>query len=995
MKIGLVHVTDIHFTTKTDISKKIAPLCRAVINDFADISHIYFIISGDVANTGDSAEYKQAESFLSISKQFIQGEKKDIIIKYIIVPGNHDCNFALDTQLRKNSLNTINYESIGSDDSVLKICLSVQEPFWEFYKKYNEIPQDKLYYTVTEQIGDYKIIFHCLNTAWVSQLNESPGKIFFPVKNYEPKSFSITHLNIGVWHHPLNWFNPNTQENNKKEFENFIETVAPIHFFGHEHEQGFYINENKNSGAKVNLLSGELFNDGREKKSGFQIVVLDLLENKGFLKKYKWQKDFYDSHKKDEIDIYKYQFKQYKINPVFAQKLEELKIPLKIDNRKEIKLPEVFIYPDLEFLNSESKDLERYTSSLRLLNDSSEYSIIDGEAQIGKTSLLSMLYLDLLENDVVPLFLQGSHIVDKNLDTILERNFHEQYLDENFERFNQLDKKNKALLIDDFHDCIFNSNTSRDILENLQTRFGKVIVTIDSANSFLSAMLGEIKNTNFFSIKPLGYKKRNELIEKYQLLKHNSLTTDEQTFLDSVKTSFDNVQSVLGDKLMPSYPIYILSILSALEYKPLNQDETSFGYCYQTLIHYALVKADVKNEDIDGYLNFLTELAYHYIEHDISFVSTEELIKFFASYQEKYIAIPYDTLISTLKKSKIIIEKNAHTEFGYSYILYFLGAKKISDIIHTKEGKNIIKKFFEKVHIERYAYILVFITHHSKDISFIEDSLINSMALLENLTPISLEKNDIFYSRIEDIAKEVKKDILHADKKPKQERDQMLASRDEQQRDLQEEHINEEDINEIVLPFQQAFRSIEIVGQIIKNRKRSLEIPQLVQMVAELYLTGFRTVSYLSDMLEKDKSELVDSVLKNEKNIDRNEVEDKIKKLLQMISLQACFSVFHKLTLSLGSKDLKKIYLTVAKEINTPAAKLVTFGINSYYSTVNIDEIKQLSEDFKNNMVAMRILRGRVKSYVYNRNLDYKTKQKIANALNMELIQKVNTNEKQ
>ncbi len=87
----------------------------------------------------------------------------------------------------------------------------------------------------------------------------------------------------------------------------------------------------------------------------------------------------------------------------------------------------------------------------------------------------------------------------------------------------------------------------------------------------------------------------------------------------------------------------------------------------------------------------------------------------------------------------------------------------------------------------------------------------------------------------------------------------------------------------------------------------------------------------------------------------------------------------------MGLKDLKSLFNDVAIDMNTPAAKLVSFGINSYYGTISENELKQIVNELKGNPVALKMLRGRVKSYVYSRNLDIRSKQKFASLLGMSL----------
>ncbi len=57
---------------------------------------------------------------------------------------------------------------------------------------------------------------------------------------------------------------------------------------------------------------------------------------------------------------------------------------------------------------------------------------------------------------------------------------------------------------------------------------------------------------------------------------------------------------------MPAYPFFILTVINAYEtfLKPLNEEITSQGYCYQALIYIYLKKQKVKNDEIDTYLNW-------------------------------------------------------------------------------------------------------------------------------------------------------------------------------------------------------------------------------------------------------------------------------------------------------------------------------------------------------------------------------------------------------
>lgn len=992
MEITLIHLTDIHFTVKTDLTNKTAMLARAVLCEVKKSDAIYFIISGDIAFSGKENEYKKAKSFLSVLKTLIHGEMPNLKIHYVIVPGNHDCNYVHNTQLRINALKNITYQTLGEDSSVTDLCLTTQDDFWSFYSNFNPIPLDKLYFIIKHEFANINLIFHCVNTSWMSQQNEEVGSIFFPVKKYSNILKEEQSINFCVWHHPYNWFTPNTVENNKAEFEKFTENISSTHFFGHEHRQSYHVNINKNENIEINLLSGEILNeDKKQNKSAFQMLRFNLNDEKGVLINYEWRELFYQSVSTKEIFFHKEYKRTFELNVTFVRELEEFKIPIVIEKKKDLKLSDIYIFPDLEATFKDSNKFENHFSSTTILNSEDSVVIVDGENQIGKTSLVYMYFLKFYEKNIYPIFLSGKDIKEPNIEKTSKRAFRQQYVNgSNFEVYRQLENKRKVLLIDDYQECEFNGETTQIFLNDCIAKFGKVIILFDSSNNVLSTLRLEFKKAVYFTIKPFGYKKRNDIIERYYNLRSDPYTFDEQILLTEIKSTFDNVQNILGDKLMPAYPIYILSIIQALQYKPLKQNETSFGYCYQTLIHYSLHKAGVKGEDMDTFLNFLTELAYKFLIEDTEVISRKSLSDFYYSYSSKFICPSFEIIFEILKRAKIISIDTEECKFFYNYILYYLSAKKIADILNTNDGKEIVSKLFSKLENEKNANILVFITHHSKDISFLEESLLNSMIVLDKNIPITLNKDDPFYNEIKEIAEGLKNDILDANRTPKEEREKLLARSDEVDRKRIQSNFELDDkkeVNEALAPFLHSYRSIEIVGQIIKNRKGSLEIKRLNELVSEIYITGFRTIGYYSELLKSMKDDLR-KIINEDISLGDNkiEVEKKIFAYLEMCSLKLCMTIFSKLTFCVGTKELKSIYLQVAKELNTPASKLVTFSINSYYGNVSVAEVKTLAEEFKDNIVALRILRARVRVYVYNKNIGYATKQKLASALSMTII---------
>ena len=243
---------------------------------------------------------------------------------------------------------------------------------------------------------------------------------------------------------------------------------------------------------------------------------------------------------------------------------------------------------------------------------------------------------------------------------------------------------------------------------------------------------------------------------------------------------------------------------------------------------------------------------------------------------------------------------------------------------------------------------------------------------------------------IKDIIQEFKDEIIRSNRDPIQEREKSLESRDKLELQMKD-NTYEEDYQNMpseIISFYQAVRSLEIVGQIIKNRKGSISKQKLHEMIKELYLTAFRTIGFLGKIIKSTKEELTISIQsKVEKDDSKSEIAERINLFFQLMSFNFCLGIFSKVINSVGNRDLKPIFDDVANELNTPAAKLISFSIKTCYGKLSIPELKLLYKEFENNPVALRILKARVKSYLYNNYVKYDERQRIASTLKMSLIQ--------
>ena len=981
MELGILHITDIHFKEGDNFNNKVDSLVKICNINFCNCKNIFIIVTGDVANTGSFKEYELAFDFFENIKQGLNSKNS---VEFMFVPGNHDCDFSKDTFVRKTCLEHISYENLGDDNSIIDKGVEIQKDFFDFIDLFDlKYDDSKLFCCKEVNMGEKKISFIGLNSAWMSSIHERPGNLFFPLDVIKKRCDSLLgDINIFFYHHPLAWLTPNSSTNNRTECQNYLNRVAQIQLVGHEHESLLQGVDNFEGNLSA-VQYGAVFSSS-QKFSGFSTLLLNTDSNSLQTRKYNWDRGIYCQEAPEiDINICNYKSRTLNFKESFENELLSLDIPMSKEN-DDIKLPDIFVYPDLEKHDIAAENIIKDFSPLDLTNSKCPDRIIllQGEAQVGKTSLLKMLLWRSYCKGKTGVLLKG-HELKISWEKLIKDKLRDQYIEENaYDLLVSMDLKDKILFIDDFQNNKLNAKSTNELFSCFKNVFDKIILCSDDSIRYTPYGL---KDLSWFVIKQFGHQKTNELIKKYYSLNARSALNDKQEFLDQIRSTFDRVRQVLGNKIIPSCPIFIISIIGSLEYMAFDLSNTSFGHCYQNLIHMALRNAKINPDDIDTYMNFLKHLSFYFYKKDVVAISEEELNMFYMEYCADFKITTFEKIKHNLLSSRLVLlDSDNKFRFGYKYVYYFLVAKYIADRLNYEEGKKIVQDLFLKLHLEDCANILVLISHHSDDISFLEEAQLASLGAFETQQPVTLRKENDYYKKIQELAGKVSATIIAEEKAdPIKEREKALCKADKLEAKVS--NIPQE-VNDVTIPFLRAFRSIDIVGQIVKNRKGSLTKSKIKDMVADIYAAAFRTIAHFGNVLDDTKEVLVESM--KEKicsNDDSEKIKKKINIAFQMLALQACLNVFSKLIYSIGLKDFQDIYNDVALKMDSPAAKIVSFSINSYYNKISIDSLKKLVNELKGNEVALMILRARVKSYIYNNYIDYRERQQLAEILNMKI----------
>ena len=240
----------------------------------------------------------------------------------------------------------------------------------------------------------------------------------------------------------------------------------------------------------------------------------------------RYNDDLYEKRKEFDFELKKLysRLQEFHVRPEFIKSIEAIEIPLG-EKQNEIKISDLFVYPDLEKTSDLNKELNSsYEDSERILDDDfSSTVILEGANQAGKTTLIKMLYIESIKRNNYPLLVSWENIKYKKIDTGLQRAYEEQYDNKTYEIYAQYDNSSKILFIDNLSSDKFSNLEIKSVIDKLKSRFGKIVITTSPRYDSLALIGMNQQDLLYARILPLGYKKRGKLIESFYRLTHQNV----------------------------------------------------------------------------------------------------------------------------------------------------------------------------------------------------------------------------------------------------------------------------------------------------------------------------------------------------------------------------------------------------------------------------------------------------------------------------------------
>ena len=707
MRLLLVQLSDIHFRTASNpISARVSQIAAAIRSTGSTPDACAILITGDIAWSGDDAEYEVARAFFSDLRRELEHDFPGTQLAFLVIPGNHDCLLPTEKiELRKVVAAAAAQLAPGAppDPGISTDLLAAQEGFFKFVPALAQAPttwQDKLCSHQSFSFCGKVIRFNLFNTAFLSQREEQPA-LSIPLTLLESiLPDSTADLTVALYHHAEGWLEPTF----KRSFRKLIETTSDIVFTGHEHQSDYHLTQNV-EGNHLTYVEGDALQEiGHPGRSGFNCLLIDLAERKQSYFLFRWKADRYTAivdGAEHPLQVIPKGGSYFQLDERYQKRLIEDDFGFRHANKAILLLDDIFVYPSVTKPNPKGHHDTILGDQLLDHVLKTRHVLFYGPDLSGKTALLKVLQRDVFSSTaIIPVRLEGSEITAQSEDVLLKKvwsRVEEQYTAECVEVFRQLPRERRALLIDNLDDSQVRTDKLRALLEAAKKHFAVIVASVrtllgslhlyapktgdapDSVPLLQLLIMGEMR--------PSG---RGNLIKKW-LSVNVELAADQEALSRAIVAEENTIDFLIGKKVLPSLPYLVLGILQARQRgKDDLSDPGAFGYIVQRIVIDALSATRGKKAMIERKDYLLRKVALYLFQHEQRELSEREFDLVVAEFaKSKMISADGKELLADLLHGRIMETTDGHIRFRYDHFQWYFLALQFIDEIDGENAERI------------------------------------------------------------------------------------------------------------------------------------------------------------------------------------------------------------------------------------------------------------------------------------------------------------------
>ena len=1023
MKVHIVHLSDIHFKAKgaDALLGREAALAAAISAMALDFDTTALVVTGDIAFSGAAPEYKVARSFFEKLVDELQ-TRTGFRLPVIVVPGNHDCDFGQNKDVRDSLIENLKPGEVKS--GVQQMCVGVQSSFREFCAGLGAISltegEHSIHRSVKVEVGMAKVRFELYNSAWMSTIHEKHGSLFIPsdlLPHPVPTPDEVVDdLVLALFHHPIPWFTPEEG----KVFRARLQAKADVVLTGHEHEPAKY-SRTDSAGAQVEFVEGGVLQDSWDpQNSQFAVVDIDIAEQSFRLRKFEWQNGSY--HHVGQTESTQFLRNRERLRQVFnfrhefRRELDNLGVDVSHPKVGQIGLRQVFVYPDVREMELLGGSKGHGVVGVRAFVAREKHVLLMGAEKSGKSTIARRLMLDLRDDGGVPLLLQGAarrrlravSAAEKWLQCAVE----EQYGKDCCAEFNKLPVAKRTLVVDDFHAIRMKKDVAEKVVRFWMRMFDRVVLLGSEEARWQDLAAGGPESdhagplTTEFSHAELlqfGHVKRSELVKRWFALGRGD-EIDESELIRRSRQAEATLTSLIGRSLVPARPVYCLIILQQLENQQRPDTSSgSQGYLYETLITASLTRVARGTNSIDADYKYLSELACEMAQTYDRALSKRELEAWHAAYVDRFcINEDLGDRIELLLTSSILRRDEDSIRFSYPYLYYYFFARHLRDTLNSGETRQRVKSLCRRMHHEDASNVMIFLCYLSKDPFVINTMLDAARETYSDVEECNLPRQTEFLARLDFATPELAIDLATDHNENRREelaRQDAEAGWDEgnsvaiEPVDFSEAPESDDEVDEL-MQIAGAIKTVQVLGQVLRNFSGSLEGARKIELCQECMSLSFRVAGRLLGMIQDNGEEIIGDVARwihqLHPETSREQIARGANAFVFGMSERALFGLMKHLSQSVGLEELEPVYKRVLVRQSDPIYQIADVTIQmDHFAEFPMVPAQRVYREHGDNTFIAYLMRHLVWHHMYIMPVPYRLRQSLSSKFGISSSKKL------
>lgn len=964
MKVLFLHLSDAHFKDNTSVSDKIVNAQVQSLNSLGDFDACYIMFSGDLAFSGQGNEYKKVFLYLKkLRSKIIEKYGLYYFVNTLIVPGNHDIDFNGERRDRSEIRQILNEEKVD------ELIDSELEKFNNFY---NQMPYFKIY--GDNKLCDCKIFetkgkriqINLINSELFSACNDSihdddKGLHYLPSSVWENLSRrKDVDLVITMSHRGPEWFDWTTSQAFKKHLLN----NADVFLYGHEH-----FDEVENLCQKDNALLRSIAQgmDFAQKNISYTTLLVDFDSNQILTKMFEWNKDneMFRGRNDSVFEISKEHNSQYLIEPN--------------DNfRKEMSMDEdgqniskYYVFPGVEEKGKEKdNEIKDFSECISLIT-SKKHVVLEGNDSCGKTALLKQIYVSLIGN-YVPIYLNLESFINKNPEIVLKSAFENQYgsKEVDFERFKQIDKSKKIVLIDDL------SKIKPQYVDPLQTclfnNVGHIVSVVEPrlVVNFIDQIKEKYQSEDVAKLRILPFytNKRLELIKKSLVCINNGEYKDIKEQAEIINNFIrENIKLFsLSPRFIRLYVDYCVN-----EAELTNTNKNVFGKVFETnLVN--RIRDFSSDADIDEYSVLLEKIAYHIHFNERYPLPVGELVDIIEDYNKDYgMHVNVRNFCRAMTEAKVLVEEdNDYYFYKDSFLAYFV-AKSLNSRYNNGEGQGELQKLINNICFNINGDILLFLSYITSNLGILSGIRQAAENHMQEWEEFDIDKCNIGFifnldcPRNETLPSEKERRA----KEQREERFEKNASQEDRIERKELYSYNKDDINTDDYKIGQALRFMELICKILPGFNHRLKVKEKTDIVKDIFEFPNKIIYKILSPIDRNFEDIVKFLTEIIKKEEKDITEDDIKRAFIISAETLALNLYDiSARLSATSKTVEMIDQQKMKNTNYKIQHMIFYENLDRFGQFT-DEADNLYDHTKVSIVKSMVSRVVRKHFLYNKDL--------------------------